>query len=66
MTKKHFIALAAEIKSEFQLDCPWDTLSPTMQTAALAAVKIVCRVAASENPRFNETVFRAACGVPAL
>lgn len=66
MSKKHFIALAAEIKSEFQLDCPWDTLSPTMQTAALAAVKIVCRVAAAENPRFDERRFRSACCVPAI
>lgn len=66
MTKKHFIKLAAEIKSEFQLDCPWDTLSPTMKTAALASVAVVCKVAADANPRFDERRFRAACGVPTV
>lgn len=65
MTKKHLIALAAAIKSEFQLDCPWDTLSPTMKTAALASVAVICKVARDSNPRFDEPRFKRACGVPA-
>lgn len=68
MTKKHFVALAAEIKTRFNLDIdrPWSEHPETIRMAALDAVQVVCNVAYNANPRFDERRFRAACGVPTV
>lgn len=64
MTKKHFIALAAEIKRKFSLDRPWLDVDEACRMAAIDAADIICKVAYEFNPRFDETRFRRACGVP--
>lgn len=55
MSKKHFIALAAEIKA---------ILTETNnREAALAAAKVVSKVAQTDNPRFDIARFYVACGL---
>ena len=51
MTKKHFIAMAAEIK---QIES-----KKARKAAAVARVK-VCQ---AQNPAFNESRFLTACGI---
>lgn len=63
MTKKHFIALAAAIKTKFQLDRPWADIPLTVQCSALDAAQVVIGVAKEFNPKFDEKRFRVACGV---
>ena len=54
MTKKHFIALAAAIKSS----------DNDLQTKTFAALVII-RVAEQDNPRFDRGRFLTACGLEA-
>lgn len=64
MTKQHFIALAAEIKRKYGLDDGWETRCVETQQAALDTIAIIVQVAMQFNPKFDETRFRRACGVP--
>ena len=51
MTKKHFIAMAKEISQ-----------MPNMAERLTVAIAF-CKVAASTNPRFDQSKFLDACGV---
>jgi len=51
MTRKHFIAMAAQIKSM------------TDRAAAQATADTFCAVALDANPRFDRARFLAACGL---
>lgn len=63
MSKKHFEALAREIRNTFELDRPWDSLPCATQRAAISAADIICRVASADNARFDAKRFRTACGL---
>lgn len=54
MTKKHFIALAAQIKNLVSLG---------KASEAQAAADVVCNVAAQDNARFDRNRFLLACGL---
>lgn len=63
MTKKHFIALAAEFRDQIEL-LKGDTLAVTIAlNATKQAIQCVCRVAQRDNPRFDEGRFLKACGL---
>ena len=64
MTKKHFEAIAAIIKSD--LDALSDVSGPAAESAREACENIAVGMAdyfASENPRFDREKFLTACGV---
>lgn len=54
MSKKHFIALAAEIKNLVNAGC---------RKEAEAAAMVVAIVAQQDNPRFDLNRFKTACGL---
>ncbi len=63
MSRKHFIALAAEFKAQLDL-LAGDTLPVTIaRNATRQAIDCVCRVAADANPNFDRARFYAACGL---
>lgn len=60
MTKKHFIALAAEIADYVRFSN--DTPERTKEYATFAA-RVICSVAKADNPRFDRDRFMRACGL---
>jgi len=54
MSKKHFVALAAEIKNLVDAGC---------RKEAEAAALVVAIVAQNDSPRFDRVRFFAACGL---
>jgi len=63
MSRKHFIALAAEFRAQVEL-LKGDTLPVTIAlNATRQAIECVCRVAADANPNFDRARFLKACGI---
>lgn len=56
MSKKHFVAFAAEIKKYVN--------SPGYENTAKHIADVVCAVSSRENPRFDKGRFLTACGFP--
>jgi hypothetical protein len=70
MTKKHYIAIAAEFqsallnaKAEDARDNGKDALDNNRTRGVVSAISGFCRVAIADNARFNVDQFRAACGL---
>jgi hypothetical protein len=61
MTKKHFIAMAAEFKTLWkEAD---ENVSLMEMHGIEASIQAFIRVAKQDNPRFNAARFRVACGL---
>lgn len=59
MTKKHFIAIAAAFKTQFEKASD----NPPAQAAIKECVDAFAGVAANDNPRFDTQRFLTACGI---
>ncbi len=69
MSRKHFIALAAEFRSQIESlrAASGNCMSPDRVEIAISATKdaidCVSRVASEANPNFDRARFNAACGI---
>jgi post-segregation antitoxin (ccd killing protein) len=62
MSRKHFEALAAEIRAEYTAAVNAGNLEGRASIAALAGR--IARVCADSNPNFSDARFIKACGLP--
>lgn len=60
VNKKHFKAIAAELRAAIELDS-----NPAAQQAVERVAEGLSNIFARENPRFDRARFLKACGLPA-